>query len=232
MLPDALIFDVDGTLAETEEAHRRAFNAVFAEAGLDWVWDQPLYTRLLAVTGGKERIRHWCETIRQPLDEDAVAALHSAKNARYAEALAAGEVALRPGVAALIEAAEAAGVRLAVASTTSRPNLDALIEATLNRPSERVFEVIACGDDVPEKKPHPAIYHLALARLGLAGERCIALEDSSNGVRAAVGAGLPCLVTPGVYTAKDDFTGAVVVDTLEGLTPADVMSRAAHGERV
>lgn len=222
----ALIFDVDGTLAETEEAHRRAFNETFATEGLRWHWDRDTYAALLCTTGGKERIAAFVRDLRPagPLpDADRIADLHRLKTARYAAILAQGGLGLRPGVAALIEAARAAGLRLAVATTTSRPNVEALTRCCWGLDAAAVFDVIAAGDEVAAKKPAPDVYALALDRLGLPADRCLALEDSRNGVLSALGAGLPVIVTPSVYTAGEDFSGARrVLQSLDGLTPADL----------
>lgn len=203
---EALIFDVDGTLAETEELHRAAFNAAFEAAGLGWHWTQDDYRRLLKTTGGKERIAAFmAETGASGVD---IPALHRAKTGFYTAMMAQGGLALRPGVADLIQRARSAGVRLAIATTTSRPNVDALCAACFGQPSEAVFEVIACGDEVAAKKPAPDVFLLALARLGLPAGACLALEDSRNGLRSALAAGLCTVVTPSVYTADEDFTGA------------------------
>lgn len=224
---DALIFDVDGTLAETEEVHRAAFNRTFAEFGLDWSWDRALYGELLKVTGGKERMHHFVETARPARRPErdlaaAVAAMHKRKTALYGEMIAAGEVALRPGIAPLIAAAREAGVRLAIATTTSRPNVEALLDATLGAASRTTFEVIVAGDEVAQKKPAPDVFVEALRMLGLPAARCLALEDSWNGVRSALGASLPVLVTRGMYTSGDRFDGALaVLDGLEELSGGD-----------
>lgn len=214
----ALIFDVDGTLAETEEVHRAAFNVAFSEAGLEWEWDRELYGYLLKVTGGKERIAHYIDVVlRKPRTADTsdmIAALHRRKTALYADMIGAGQIALRPGIAALIDAAQKAGVRLAIATTTSRPNVDALLAATL--PDRTApFEVIVAGDEVPAKKPAPDVYIETLKLLGLDAASCLALEDSANGVRSSCAAGIPVLVTRGMYTASDNFDGALgVIDDL------------------
>ena len=206
----ALIFDVDGTLAETEELHRRAFNAAFAAAGLAWSWDQALYTKLLEVTGGKERIRHYIDAYgaRPLLDDDSIASLHRDKTARYTSLVESGDITLRPAAASLMEEARAAGIRLAIATTTSRPNVDALLRATQ---CEADFEVIAAGDEVRAKKPAPDIYVLALQRLGLAPAACVAIEDTLNGLRSAQGAGLACIITPSMYGGNGPFPGALHV---------------------
>ncbi len=214
---EALIWDVDGTLAETEEGHRAAFNAAFADAGLDWHWDAALYARLLEVTGGKERIRRYLDTTpgAGPLDDDTVRRLHAAKTAHYVSAVAAGAVALRPGVHRLLHEAQAAGLRLAIATTTSPANVQALLRATLGPEGPGLFEVIGAGDMVPRKKPAPDIFFYVLDRLGLPGDRCLAFEDTVNGLDAARGAGIPVVVTTSLYGGTDGFEdAAMVVDRL------------------
>jgi HAD superfamily hydrolase (TIGR01509 family) len=206
----ALIFDVDGTLAETEEIHRIAFNEAFTAAGLPWHWDQALYGELLAVTGGKERMAHFQTThdVPEKLAPADIAALHAAKTALYTQRVAQGHLALRPGIRRLLNEARDAGLKLALATTTSHPNVTALIAACAPVPE---FDVIAAGDDVPAKKPAPDVYTLALQRLGLPPEACIAVEDTQNGVRSALGAGLRCLLTTSVYGGAGPFPGAIAV---------------------
>jgi HAD superfamily hydrolase (TIGR01509 family) len=217
-LPEALIFDVDGTLAETEELHRRAFNETFAAHGLGWHWTEADYTRLLKVTGGKERIAAHAAAIGTDPASLGIAALHRDKTARYSALMAAGEITLRPGVQALIDEARASGLRLAIATTTSRPNVEALAQAVWGKAADAVFDVIACGDEVAAKKPAPDIYVLALDRLGLPPGRALAFEDSRNGLLSARGAGLTVIVTPSAYTGDEDFTGALrVLDNLNQL---------------
>jgi HAD superfamily hydrolase (TIGR01509 family) len=228
--PAALIFDVDGTLAETEELHRTAFNAAFAAAGLPWLWDVPLYARLLKVTGGKERIAHHLTLLPDPppLDHAAIAALHADKTARYTSMVNAGGLALRPGVAALVERAQAAGLRLAIATTTSRPNVDALLARTFG---SNPFDVIVAGDEVPTKKPAPDVYLEALRRLDLPAAACVAIEDTEQGLASALGAGLACVVTKSVYGDGGNFAGALaVVANLDGVT-LDTITAWLHRNR-
>lgn len=211
----ALIFDVDGTLAETEELHRRAFNAAFAEAGLGWVWSVAEYGRLLATTGGKERIAQHAQQAGPALVPAEIARLHAGKTRIYADLVAAGALEPRPGVVDLIGRARAAGLKLGIATTTSLPNVEALCAALWQRRADTVFDAIASGDEVPRKKPDPAVYRLCLDRLGLSPDRALAFEDSANGLRAARAAGLRCVVTPALYTRHEDFAGAEsVLDSL------------------
>ena len=209
---EALIFDVDGTLADTErDGHRPAFNAAFAEVGLPWHWDEALYGELLQVTGGKERIRFFCDRHAPEFLHQADAAarireLHAAKTRHYV-ALCAQGIPLRPGVEPLLRAARATGLRLAIATTTTPENISALLAPDLLA----LFEKVGAGDTVPNKKPAPDIYQWVLAQLGLPASACLAIEDSANGLRASRAAGLATVITRTAYTDDHDFSGALAL---------------------
>jgi len=211
-----LLFDVDGTLAETEEIHRQSFNRSFAQAGLDWHWSRQMYTGLLAVTGGKERIRYFLAdnqpefAVSGSLDEY-IAALHEAKTAIYTETVAAVNLPMRPGVRRLINEARQSGLRLGIATTTTPANVSALLQHNLAPDSESWFEVIAAGGVVPAKKPAPDIYHYAMQEMGVSAAECLAFEDSENGLHSARAAELQTLVTVSDYTRDHNFDGAALV---------------------
>jgi len=207
---------VDGTLADTEEAHRTAFNKAFAENGLDWNWDIALYDRLLKVTGGKERIKYFIDTCLpnfvKPWDyQDFVKNLHIVKTGHYTAMLHAGLIPLRPGIKQLIADAHRAGITLAIATTTTPENVSALLEVGLGKHWADHFSVNGCGDIVTHKKPAPDIYDWVLRELALSSSDCIALEDSNNGLRSALAAGVKTYITVNPYTRKQDFTGAAAV---------------------
>jgi HAD superfamily hydrolase (TIGR01509 family) len=212
----AIIFDVDGTLADTEDAHRIAFNKAFAENNLPWNWDVALYDKLLKVTGGKERIKHYVESylpdFQKPADYDGfVKNLHVQKTGHYTAMLRDGLIPLRPGIKQLIADAHKAGIKLAIATTTSPENVSALLEVGLGKDWQKYFSSVGCGDIVPHKKPAPDIYNWVLAELKLAPQDCIALEDSNNGLRSALAAGIRTYVTTNPYTHRQDFAEAAGV---------------------
>jgi HAD superfamily hydrolase (TIGR01509 family) len=238
---EALLFDVDGTLADTErDGHRVAFNAAFEEFGINWRWDAPTYGELLAVTGGKERMRYYYDNFPAAHDitteqaaqlDQMIPQLHQAKTRHYMQLLGTGAIPLRSGVERLLREARAQGLRLAVATTTTPENVTSLLEHTLGHDAIDWFEVIAAGDIVPAKKPAPDIYDYALEKMQLSPAQCLAFEDSHNGILSSMGAGLTTIVTINDYTRNHDFNGAaLVLDRLgEPGQPMKVLMGNAHG---
>lgn len=227
----ALIFDVDGTLADTErEGHLPAFNTTFRGNGLSWRWSPELYGELLSVTGGKERIRFYAERhdrgfLERPDAESLIRQMHQEKNERYVDLIASGTIRFRDGVLDLIQSARASGIRLAIATTTSPENVEALLAANLPLALRDCFEVIGAGDIVAAKKPAPDIYQWVLDKLGLDATVCLAVEDSENGLRSSLGAGLRTVVTTNDYTQGQDFSGAaLVLESLAEIPPGQLLS--------
>ena len=215
----ALIFDVDGTLADTEEVHRVAFNYVFQEYGLDWNWSPELYRDLLAISGGRERIAAFGHLLRKRFPTDAafaefVAAMHRAKTRKYAAMLTEGEVGLRPGIRRLFDSAREAGIVLAIATSSALTNAATLLDNNLPPGWRDWFAAIETCDSVAQKKPSPAVYEAVLTRLGLERGSIVALEDTQNGLRAARAAGLVTVVTTHRFTREHAFPDAqLVVDS-------------------
>ena len=211
----ALIFDCDGVLVDTErDGHRVAFNRAFADIGLDISWDVELYGELLKVAGGKERMRAYFEKAGWPAEakdkDEFIADLHKRKTAIFKEMIASGQLSLRPGINRIIDEASAAGMRLGVCTTSNPISVDGVLDL-MGPERKRKFEFVLAGDIVSRKKPDPEIYNLAKERLGLPGSSCMVIEDSRNGLLAAHGAGMPCLITTSTYTIDEDFTEAVKV---------------------
>ena len=214
----ALIFDVDGTLADTESVHLAAFNFAFSEMGMDWVWDVPLYTELLNISGGKERLRHYWNRVNPDIKaisaqalEDRIGRIHELKTAAYEQSVNSGAVSLRPGVLKLMNEALAAGLQLAIATTTSPVNIAALLRHAIGDDWRLNFTAIGDASTAPIKKPHPQVYLQMIDALQLPASQCLAFEDSNNGLRAATAAGLATIVTPNSFTAHHDFSGALKV---------------------
>lgn len=220
----ALIFDCDGVLADTERnGHLPAFNQTFAEFAVPVRWSDDDYREKVLIGGGKERMASiltpgFVAANGLPADEDGrrdlLAQWHRRKTAIYTELVASGALPGRPGIRRIVEAAREAGWTLAVASTSAEPSVRAVLEHAVGSDLAAGFSVFA-GDIVPHKKPAPDIYLLALERLGIGRDDAVVIEDSGNGVRAAVAAGLRVVVTVSAYTVDEDFSGAsLVVDSL------------------
>ena len=220
----ALIFDVDGTLADTEDAHREAFNDAFKDFGFDWHWDRVLYKKLLKVTGGKQRIRFFLEDHhpdvleRDDIDE-LIPNLHKTKTKHFVERLKNGQVPLRPGIEELINEARAKDLTIAIATTTTPVNVQTLISVNLGEEALDWFACIGDGGVVPILKPEPDVYNWVLDKLGLEPGETLALEDSRNGLVACERSGVPVLVVTNDYTEGQDFTGCLAEwQTYEGVT--------------
>jgi HAD superfamily hydrolase (TIGR01509 family) len=216
----ALIFDIDGTLAETEELHRLAFNDTFAALNVagdwpdpkgHWHWNVATYATLLKTTGGKERIAAYMDGslgIAAAPHLPRIAEIHAHKTRRFGELISSSRLPLRSGIERNMLIGRKHGLAIAAATTTSHPNVDAVCRACFGKPAGEIFDVIAAGDDVAKKKPAPEIYLLALERLDLDAAACLAFEDSRNGLLAAKAAGLRCFVSPSLYTAAEDLAEA------------------------
>ena len=216
----ALIFDVDGTLVDTEELHRRAFNQAFLEFELGWDWGLNLYAELLGVSGGAERIARFIDRLDLAAAEKIrlrrlVPSVHRAKTRIYGELLAGGKAQLRPGVARLVGEARRAGLRIGLAATSASANVQSLVRAAFGTEAREAIAAIVCADQVARKKPAPDLYELLLATLRVPAAACVAFEDSANGLAAAKAAGLYTVVTPSRWTVGQDFAGAdLLIPTL------------------
>ena len=230
----ALLWDVDGTLAETElQGHRLAFNAAFAEAGLPWHWDVDTYLQLLRISGGRERMRRFSQERGQALDDAHIERLQQRKQFHYESLVSRGAVELRAGVARLITEASQAGLQQAIVTTSGRAAVKALTDASDAGLGE-AFSFWICGEDVARKKPDPLAYAMAIERLGLDPSEILVIEDSRNGLQAATGAGLSCLVTLSASSRAEGgpdgtrgFETALAV--LDGLGTADQPLRCHRG---
>ena len=234
----ALLFDVDGTVADTERyGHRPAYNSAFRKLGLNWHWGPRLYRRLLEQPGGKERLRYYVEHYKPDLAHHAtaytndpdlwVSQVHELKSRYFQRYLRKGRIPLRPGVARLIREADQAGLHVALVSNASRASLKPVLRYGLGEELATRIDLVVSGEDVGRKKPAPDGYLLALDRLGLSADECVALEDSAMGLRAAVAAGVPTVITTNANTEGEDFSSACAV--LDGCGEPDQPVHSAQG---
>ena len=234
----AVLFDVDGTLADTErDGHRLAFNSAFKDFGLSWIWDIELYGQLLQITGGKERIRYYIDHYFPEMKTDVnltswISDLHKTKTKYFLELLSQGKIPLRPGVARLIHELRENNIRIAIATTTTPDNVYALLKSTLGEDSPSWFDAIGAGDVVPHKKPAPDIYYWVLDKLKLPATECVAVEDSQNGLKASLAANITTIITTSEYTHSQNFDGAALVLTDLGETnlPATMIANTYLSE--
>lgn len=235
----ALLFDVDGTIADTEAlGHRPAYNRAFKELGLSFRWGPKLYRKLLKQPGGRERLKYYFERYQPELGEhereaetnaDAwVGRVHELKSQYFRNYIRRGRVPLRPGVARLMREARVAGLQLAIVTNASRKTLEPVLLYSLGPEMLAEISVIACGEEVKNKKPAPDIYQLAIQRLGLKAAECVALEDSEMGLEAATAAGAKAVVTVNSDTLEQDFSEAALV--VSSLGEPGAPTRVLKGE--
>ena len=206
-----LIFDFDGTLAETEEAHRNAFNKAFNSIKLNWYWDQHFYKNLLQIAGGKERIEFYNESFSsnsKKISSKDIREIHLQKTKFYSQSVTQGFVQLRPGIREFLEKAKYNKKKLAISTSTSRDNVTLLLQSCLNENPKDVFSFISTGDLVQKKKPSPDLYKLVLAEMNLIPEECLAFEDSRIGLVSAKRANIKTAVNPSQYSMGDNFDEA------------------------
>ena len=218
MTLQAIIFGSIGTLTETSHLQRAAFNAAFAEAGLDWHWDAEGYAAMIAdgQSGGAERIAAYARSRHAQLDAAQVDRLHHRKSAIYQQRMTADGLPPRPGVVALLTETRARGIKLAMASATSPANIAAMFAATAPALTAAMFDVVLSGDDAAHGKPAPDIYLEALCRLGVAAADAVAIEDTRQSLASPQAAGIVTLVTPGAIAVHQDFGRTPVAPSLAG----------------
>lgn len=216
----AIFFDIDGTVIHTEkDGHRVAFNRTFEEFGYNFSWGVEEYGAMLKISGGKERMRHYFREhdLFSHLDEDELTGqikiLHKRKTEIFVSLIEDGKLRLRPGIRRLMEEAVKEGLMLGICTTANEKSAQAVVNKALQGIP---FEFVLAGDIVKKKKPDPEIYNLALSRAGIPPESCLVVEDSHNGVRASVDAGIPVIVTSNDYTEHEDFSDAEIVVTTLG----------------
>jgi HAD superfamily hydrolase (TIGR01509 family) len=227
----ALLFDVDGTIADTEELHRMSYNQAFLKSHVDWHWGPEIYAELLSVSGGLDRLVAYLERLNPPPEEKArllhlIPYIHRTKTEEYGRRLDEGQIYVRPGVVRLFEEATAAGVKIGCVSSSAWKNVSTLLAKAFRSSSAMQIDAIVGAEMVPRRKPAPDVYALLVSMLRVPAEACVAFEDSENGVIAARTAGLCVVATPSRWTVSQDFSRANLVlsslgDTATRLGPQD-----------
>lgn len=232
----ALIFDVDGTLGETEPIHRESFNAAFKKLRLDWHWDESVWRELMKIAGGSGRLHHYVERyhpdqLERVESEGLYREIHRTKTRLFGRLLEDSGTSLRLGVSRLITDARSTGMRLAVCTTSQLETFEILIINALGFEAISWFSAVVSGDDVKKKKPDPEGYLEVLRRLRIRPDEAVVIEDSGRGVAAAIAAGIPVIAVPSDLTRDEDFTGArlVLSDLGEPGAPFEVIAGDPHG---
>jgi HAD superfamily hydrolase (TIGR01509 family) len=231
---EALLFDIDGTLVDNEELHRRAFNQAFLEFRLGWDWDGAYYAGLLAHSGGRDRMARHIDSLDLPPGEKIrlrrlIPAIHQLKTRIYRDRLDGTMVRLRPGVARIVEEARVAGLKIGLASASALVNVDALVSAVFSSETRAAIGATVCAELVGRNTPAPDLYELLLSMLGVSAADSVAFEDSHNGLAAAKAAGLLTVVTPSRWTVGQDFTGADLLLPMLGDPDMPLDGEAAAG---
>ena len=233
----AVIFDQDGVIADTErDGHRVAFNRAFKEFNLNIEWDVKTYGELLKIGGGKERMRHYLS--QKGLDknikdaDEFIKKIHKRKTEILMGMIEEGQIKLRPGVSRLVMECHDAHLKLAVCSTANERAVNTLLRTLLGDEAYGWFDAILAGDIVKAKKPAPEIYNLAKEKLSVPPNSCVVIEDNRNGLLAAKGAGMRCIVTVNDYTENEDFAGADLVITSLGEPEGEKAELLAGGEDI
>lgn len=223
-----VISDLDGTILETEDYHRRAYNALFEELDLPERWSKRDYSERLTEVGGS-KIREIFRWLNRPEAEyaDVKRRLYARKTELYTELivadLMANDLGLRPGVARLFAELAEQGIPIAIASTCVKRAAIDVIRAAMGKEFLDSLATICAGDDVERMKPHPDVYLLAAEQCGIDPSNCLVLEDTGHGLQAALAAGMICVATPSELAHGNDFTGAhLLAENLDTPVRVDV----------
>lgn len=235
----AVFFDVDGTIAETEDMHRKSFNESFKEFNLDWFWDKAIYKELINVGDGSERIKHyikraWPEMMEYKNLTKYINSIHKVKSEIFEDHISESDIKIRPGVLRLIKELKTKGKRIVIVSSSSEKSLLKLFKQGLDIDPKLYFDLIAHGGCTKNKRPSPEIYEWSLEKLRLPSQACVAIEDSLRGVMSAKNANLNVLVTPSIFTQDEDFSLAdvVVSDLGELKNPFKVIKGEIYGHKI